>query len=147
MLIQAKKLNGLAPGLREVVVDAGKEVDIIVLEGLRSQVRQEALVKAGASKTLRSKHLIGEAVDLGAIVDNEVRWDWPLYFELAKYVQISAKKLSISIVWGGCWSALNQDLSPEELQEAYIEKCRLSKKKPFLDGPHFELANGDLISA
>lgn len=37
----------------------------IVVEARRGLERQRQLVGAGASKTLRSKHLIGRAVDIG----------------------------------------------------------------------------------
>lgn len=142
MIIQKSRLQGVDSALVRVVEEAAILCDFMVLEGLRTQVRQAALVEAGASKTMRSAHLTGKAVDLGAIVGNEVRWDWPLYFGLAKNVQISAKKLAINIVWGGCWSSLLQDYEPEKLQEIYIDRCRTANKKPFLDGPHFEIREG-----
>ena len=59
-------------------------VDFAVLEGVRTLSRQQKLVEAGASTTLRSRHLSGHAVDLGAWVDGELRWDWPLYHKIAE---------------------------------------------------------------
>lgn len=91
------------------------EVDFTVLEGLRDEERQKALVKAGASWTMNSRHLTGHAVDLGAWVGGEVRWDWPLYHKIAKAMFKAAKELDIPIEWGGNWPS------------------------PKKDGPHFQL--------
>ena len=111
-----KRLEGVHPDLVAVVEAAAEvtEVDFIVTEGLRSKERQEQLVRAGASKTLKSRHLTGHAVDLAAKVGNEVRWDWPLYHKLAAAMKDSAAALGIEIEWGGDW-------------------------KSFPDGPHFQL--------
>jgi peptidoglycan L-alanyl-D-glutamate endopeptidase CwlK len=89
-------------------------VDFIVLEGLRTPERQKALRDAGASQTLNSRHITGHAVDLGALIDGEVRWDWPLYHKIAAAMKEAAKEFNVSIVWGGDW-------------------------RTFKDGPHFEL--------
>lgn len=89
-------------------------VEFIVTEGVRTLERQKQLFEAKASRTLNSKHLVGKAVDLAAKVGGEVRWDWPLYSQLAVAMKTAAKQLNIEIVWGGDWKSLK-------------------------DGPHFEL--------
>ncbi|MCS5737256.1 M15 family metallopeptidase domain-containing protein, partial [Herbiconiux daphne] len=60
------KLATIKPALREVCLKAFETMpfDITVLEGTRSLDRQKELVAQGASKTLKSKHLTGDAVDL-----------------------------------------------------------------------------------
>jgi peptidoglycan L-alanyl-D-glutamate endopeptidase CwlK len=80
------RLAGVHPDLVAVVHRAisRTEVDFAVLEGLRTEARQRQLVKAGASKTMNSRHLTGHAVDLGAWVGSTVRWDWPLYLKIAE---------------------------------------------------------------
>ena len=111
-----KRLVGVHPDLVAVVEGAaqGTEVDFIVTEGLRTKERQEQLVRAGASRTLKSRHLTGHAVDLAAKVGDEVRWDWPLYHKLADAMQKAAAVRGVEIEWGGDW-------------------------KSFPDGPHFQL--------
>ena len=110
------RLSGVHHDLVEVVKRAIEitEVDFTVLEGVRSKARQEQLVKAGASQTMRSRHLTGHAVDLGAYVAGQVRWDWPLYYKIADAVKKAATELNVPIEWGGDW-------------------------KTFKDGPHFQL--------
>jgi len=80
-----QRLKGVHPDLVKVVERAIEitTVDFTVLEGLRSPERQKALVEIGASQTLNSRHITGHAVDLGAWVEDEVRWDWPLYHKIA----------------------------------------------------------------
>ena len=76
-----ERLQGVHPDLVRVVELAIQltPVDFTVLEGLRTLERQKALVAAGSSKTLNSRHLTGHAVDLGAWVDGRLDWSWPLY--------------------------------------------------------------------
>ena len=139
MLVHASRLIGVHSRLVKVVQEVGELMDVAVLEGLRTQSRQAQLVAAGASKTMNSKHLTGKAVDLGVVVGRDVRWDWPLYFKLAEAMQGVANRLEVPIRWGGCWSLINTDQTPEELQDAYVARCRKEGRKPFLDGPHYEV--------
>ena len=102
------RLSGVHPKLQAVVCLAIQmtEIDFAVLEGVRSIERQKELVKAGASQTMRSRHLSGHAVDLGAIVGGQVRWDWPLYDKIAIAMKAAAKQLGVPIEWGGDWKSL-----------------------------------------
>jgi len=111
------RLSGVHPDLVAVVQLAIElsDIDFQVIEGVRSKARQEQLVKAGASKTLNSRHLTGHAVDLCALINDSVRWDWPLYFKIADAMKQAASQLKILIEWGGDW-------------------------RTFKDGPHFELS-------
>ena len=99
------RLSGVHPDLVAVVKRAIEitEVDFAVLEGVRSKARQEQLLKAGASQTMRSRHLTGHAVDLGAYVGGSVRWDWPLYDKIALAMKAAALELQVAIEWGGDW--------------------------------------------
>lgn len=113
------KLKGVHPDLVRVVLRCAedwKDADtgFIVTCGVRTLAEQKVLVAKGASKTLRSRHLTGHAVDLAATIDGKVRWDWPLYARLAEFMKQAAKIENVPITWGGDW-------------------------KTFKDGPHFEL--------
>jgi peptidoglycan LD-endopeptidase CwlK len=110
------RLKGVHPDLVGVVLEAlaVSPINFMVTEGLRSPRRQAELVRAGASRTLNSRHLTGHAVDLAAFVDGRVRWDWPLYPRIAQAMKAAARRRGVPLVWGGDWPRLR-------------------------DGPHFEL--------
>ena len=111
-----KRLVGVHPRLVALVREAAalSPVEFMVTEGLRTPERQAALVRAGASRTKRSRHLTGHAVDVAALVDGQVRWDWPLYPRIAAAFKAAAVRQGTAMVWGGDWATLR-------------------------DGPHFEL--------
>ena len=109
-----KNLAGVHPDLVKVVRLAAERAVFVVTEGLRTPERQAQLVAAGASKTTKSRHLTGHAVDLAALVGDEIRWDWPLYKKLADVMKQAAQELNVPIEWGGDW-------------------------RTFKDGPHFQL--------
>ena len=110
------RLKGVHPDLVKVVQHAIEisDVDFAVLEGLRTIERQRELVKAGASQTLKSRHLTGHAVDLAAWVDDQVDWSWPLYHKINDAMQKASIQVGVPIEWGGSW-------------------------KNFADGPHWQL--------
>jgi peptidoglycan L-alanyl-D-glutamate endopeptidase CwlK len=80
--------------------------DFTITEGLRTMVRQKQLVAAGASRTLRSRHLTGHAIDFAVLIGGKVRWDWPLYPPVANAFKKAAKELDVPIIWGGDWTSL-----------------------------------------
>ena len=110
------RLEGVHPDLVRVVKNAAalSSLDFTVLEGLRTKERQKQLLGLGATKTINSRHLTGHAVDLAPMVGGTVRWDWPLYHQLAVIVKEAAKAENVPIQWGGDW-------------------------RTFKDGPHWEL--------
>jgi peptidoglycan LD-endopeptidase CwlK len=113
------RLDGVHPDLVRVVKKAAamSPLDFTVLEGLRTLDRQKQLIAAGASSLkdpTRSRHVTGHAVDLAPMIGGTVRWDWPLYHQLAAVVKDAAKAENVPIQWGGDW-------------------------RTFKDGPHWEL--------
>lgn len=110
------RLEGVHPDLVRVVKKAAamSDIDFTVLEGLRTVERQKQLVKAGASKTMNSRHITGHAVDLAPMLNGVVSWDWPLYRRLAPIVKTAAADERVPLTWGGDW-------------------------RTFKDGPHWEL--------
>lgn len=119
--VSRSNLEGVHPDLARVVEQAIQitDVDFRVTDGVRTIEEQKKLFAAGASKTMNSNHLPqndgwAHAVDLAALIDGKVRWDWPLYYKLAEAMKAAAAMLNVEIEWGGDW-------------------------RTFKDGPHFQL--------
>ena len=138
------RLNGVDDSLVVVVKRAIQltEVDFGVSEGLRSIDRQKELVAKGASKTMNSKHIDGLAVDLVAYIDGRVSWELNLYDNIADAMAAAAKEYGVTIRWGGAWHIDDIGTWQGKMEDAmttYIDLRRSQGKRPFIDGPHFEL--------
>ena len=137
-----QKLEGVNPDLVAVVsraIELSKQ-DFSVICGLRTVKEQEALVAKGASQTMKSKHLEGNAVDLAAYCDG-IRWELNLYDEVADAMLKAAKELGVTLRWGAAWHKNLNDWNgtAEDLMNEYIDLRRSQGKRPFIDAPHFEL--------
>lgn len=104
-------------------------VDFGVTCGLRTVDEQKALYASGRTKpgpiltkTMNSRHLSGNAVDLVALVAGEAKWDMGLYEKINKAIQKAGNELGVPVVWGGDW---DQDGD--------------YKDEKFVDGVHWEL--------
>jgi peptidoglycan L-alanyl-D-glutamate endopeptidase CwlK len=118
-------------------------VDFGVIEGLRSEETQRAYVAAGKSQTMASKHLEGKAVDLMAYVAGKPSWELNLYDDIADAMKAAAIEQGVAMRWGGAWTV--NDIckwqgTMASAMNAYIDDRRAQKRKPFIDGPHFELS-------
>ncbi len=117
-----ERLKGVHPHLVQVVNHAAEvtEMPFVVLEGLRTEARQLELLKRGATRTLKSRHLTGHAVDLAPLIDLDgdgrldVSWRWPHYRVLAPVIMRAAAECRVPVEWGGTW-------------------------EKFPDGPHWQL--------
>ena len=139
-----EKLSGVKPELAGTVKRALElsPIDFGVTEGIRSLERQKELVARGLSQTMNSKHLTGNAVDLVAYLSGRVCWEMSAYDELADAVKQAAKETGVAIRWGGAWQIRDIRLyegTMEDATNAYIDLRRSQGRRPFLDGPHFEL--------
>jgi peptidoglycan LD-endopeptidase CwlK len=139
------RLDGVKPQLADVVRRAIEltKVDFGVTEGLRTEERQKELVAKGASQTMKSKHLTGDAVDLVAYLGSQVQWEISLYDEIADAMRTAAVEEGCPIRWGCAWHIDNIEDYDGTMEEAMNEYCDLRRsqgRRIFLDGPHFELA-------
>lgn len=101
-------LDGVHPDLARVVIACATSgrCAFQVTEGLRDLDRQHQLFAEGKSKTLKSRHLTGHAVDLVAIKpDGQISYAEADMMALADAMKASAASISIPIEWGGDWKS------------------------------------------
>ena len=138
------KLDGVNPKLVAVVQKAIllTKIDFGVTYGLRTVEEQEKLVAAGRSQTMKSKHITGHAVDLMAYVDGKGCWELNVYDDLADAMAKAARDEGVAIRWGAAWHINDICMYKGTMEQAmmdYIDLRRSEGKRPFIDGPHFEL--------
>jgi len=144
-----EKLEGVNPVLVDTVKRAIQlsKVDFGVIYGVRSLAEQEKLYKAGRSQTMKSRHLIQEdgtshAVDLMAYDGSNPSWDIVMYDDIADAMKAAAKETGATIRWGAAWnidSITDWERPMEDAMNNYIDVRRSQGRRPFIDGPHFEL--------
>tara|TARA_B100000925_G_scaffold281175_1_gene252645 strand:- start:220 stop:648 length:429 start_codon:yes stop_codon:yes gene_type:complete len=138
------KLQGVDPRMQDVVKDAITltKVDFGVICGMRTEDEQRELVAKGASKTMKSKHLDGLAVDLMAYIGSRASWELNLYDDIADAMAEAARNNNVKIRWGAAWhvdSIADWDFTMQDAMNSYVDLRRAQGRRPFIDGPHFEL--------
>jgi peptidoglycan L-alanyl-D-glutamate endopeptidase CwlK len=106
-----KRLEGVHPDLVLCVKHAATfgEVDFMIIEGVRTLAKQREYFNAGKSKTMRSRHLDGHAVDVAPLVDLDADGDLDLTWEVKHFKPIVAAfkeaidYLGIPLEFGGEW--------------------------------------------
>lgn len=143
------RLEGVHPDMVETVKKAidRTKIDFGVTYGVRSLEEQQRLFNMGRSQTLKSKHLIQDsgfshAVDLVAYDGSEVVWEINVYDDIADAMASAAKEIGWGIRWGAAWhidDIGNYEGTMEDAMNEYVDLRRSQGRRPFIDGPHFEL--------
>ena len=143
------KLEGVHPDMVATVKRAIEltTVDFGVTYGVRTLAEQERLYKSGRSQTMKSKHLIqgdgySHAVDLVAYDGSDVVWEINVYDNIADAMAQAANEVGCKIKWGAAWSVGNIAAyvgTMEDAMNEYVDLRRSQSRRPFIDGPHFEL--------
>lgn len=123
-----QKLEGVYPPLIKIVERAISisTVDFMVTAGKRDLERQVILVKEGKSKTLKSYHLYGMAVDLVPVVggkpvfevkkaDGAVDWvaTKKLYVPIHNAIKIASVEQRLTVDWG--WELWGWDMPHHQI--------------------------------
>jgi len=140
------KLDGVNDRLVAVVCRAIEitTVDFAVIDGLRTPEKQLEYFNKGASHIKTGgAHVAGKAVDLMAYINGRVSWELNLYDNIAEAMRTAAIEQGVAIRWGGAWTV--NDIckwqgTMASAMTAYIDERRKQGKRPFIDGPHFEVA-------
>ena len=144
------KLEGVHPTMVDTVKRAIQlsKVDFGVIYGVRSLAEQKRLYEAKRSQTMKSKHLVQEdgyshAVDLMAYDGSDPSWDIVMYDDIADAMKAAALETGAKICWGAAWQIddiAKWDGTMEQAMNAYIDLRRSQSRRPFIDGPHFQLS-------
>ena len=98
-----ERLKGVDIKLQHILRRLVKIMDVTIIEGLRSQERQNELVAKGASKTKYLKHIEGKAVD---VAPYPIDWeDRERFHYMGGMLRGIAHELNIKIRWGGDWDS------------------------------------------
>jgi peptidoglycan L-alanyl-D-glutamate endopeptidase CwlK len=65
-----------------------------------------------------------------------------VYDDICDAFKKAAQEVGISIKWGAAWSEgdiRDYEGTAEEAMNAYIDLRRSQGRRPFIDGPHFEI--------
>ena len=113
------KLQGVDPRLVKVAELALQRspFDFGITCGLRTLEEQKELVAKGASKTMKSKHLEGRAIDFVVYINGKANWDLSNYEKVAQVFLEVGKEQGVELEAGAFW-------------------------KSFKDGPHIQLKDG-----
>lgn len=118
-------------------------VDFGVVEGVRTPARQIELFEKDASQIREGgTHVEGRAVDLMAYIGDRGSWELNLYDNIADAMKQAAIEKNVGLRWGAAWNVPDIRLwrgTMEEAMNYYIDERRKQNKRPFIDGPHFEL--------
>ena len=115
--LSKKRLEGVDERLKAIVIECAVRCSypFNVSEGLRTEEQQREYVKQGKSKTMKSKHLTGKAVDLYPLSMDRKLVDWSRFQELADLMFQVASDQGVAIVWGGNW-------------KTFVDKCHFELK-------------------
>lgn len=88
------------------VVVSRSPIDFMIVDGMRTIEEQRINVRKGVSKTMKSKHLEGRAIDFAPIIKAGVP-DWTNlkgFKTIGELFQKVAKEQGLTITWGGTWT-------------------------------------------
>jgi len=147
--LSERSLNNLV-GVDERLVKVVKraieitKVDFGVIEGVRTPEKQLEYFNKGASQiAVGGTHVQGKAVDLMAYIGPRASWELNLYDDIADAMKTAAIELDVPLRWGAAWQVADirkWQGSMESAMNAYIDERRKQGRRPFIDGPHFELS-------
>lgn len=125
------------------------KVDFTVHDGIRTIEEQRRHVANGFSRTMKSKHLEGRAVDLVPWIEGKPRWWWPQIYQVAAAMHNAARELVVQVTWGCVWDRALNNLAPgitdlgllaEALKQEGLAYNARHPGSDFPDGPHYEIA-------
>lgn len=143
-----ERLDGVDERLVNVCLRAIQltTIDFGVTSGIRTAEEQHELYKRGASQCdgykKLSYHQTGKAVDLMGWFQGRPTWEMKFYDDIGDAMIAAAKELDVPLRWGCAWhikDARQFNGTCQQMMDEYIDIRRAANKRPFLDGPHWEI--------
>lgn len=102
-----KNINMLADNTKRVALKwynycVKNNINVLIYETLRSKDKQLEYVKTGASQTMNSYHIVGQALDF-VLVDDKGKCLWNAY-HTPKATQAVSYAKQLGFTWGGDWT-------------------------------------------
>jgi len=119
--------------LLERCLEAG--LDLVVLEGLRTRERQDLLHREGKTRTLQSRHLTGDAVDIAMWPMHPDDWaqhSLPKWYYMQGFVQGVHSQMQRHGENKGVWT-LRSGIDWDGIDNG------LDLTNSLIDGPHIEI--------
>ncbi len=140
-----KELDGVKHELvecSELALTKYSRIDFCCYDGIRTLKEQQQHMKDGTTKTMKSKHLDGLAVDLVPWINGKPTWDWNGCYEIARAMDAAATEFGFAdhIRWGGAWDRVLSDFAGDAgAYKKAVDEYKARHPGPdFIDGPHFE---------
>ncbi|MBQ4817688.1 M15 family metallopeptidase [Bacillus pumilus] len=77
-----------------------ENIDVLIYETIRTEAQQRQNVAKGASQTMRSYHLVGQALDFVPVKGKDTLWNG---YGSADIKKAMAKAKALGFEWGGDW--------------------------------------------
>lgn len=95
-------------------------LDFIITDGNRTLAEQQRFVAQGKSKTMKSRHLGGFAIDFVAVKpDGGISWEWDDMKAIWGVFQAAGNELDIPVEWGGNWKSFKDTPHVQLCAERY----------------------------
>lgn len=115
-------LNELAPNTKRLALKwyeylVKNDIEVLVYDARRTVAEQKANVASGASQTMYSYHIVGQALDFVPVKDGKALWGGYNTAAIQKAIK-EAQRLGFT--WGGDW-----DSDGNQLDETFIDSPHL----------------------
>lgn len=139
-----QNLDKLAPNTKKAAYGfyqycLDNKIDILVYETSRTIEQQKKYVSEGKSQTLRSYHLVGQALDFVPVKGKEANWKGYKDAKIQKAVQYAK---SIGFEWGGDWTSLVDSPHLQFNYKGYGTDKVLDDKSQKKDGKQYRVQTG-----
>lgn len=119
-------LNELAPNTKRIALRwyeylVKNGIEILVYDARRTEAEQRANVNSGVSQTMRSYHLVGQAIDfVPADKKGKVYWSGSNAYGRADIKKAIKEAQRLGFTWGGDW-----DSDGDQRDETFIDSPHL----------------------